>query len=153
MWRAILTGGGVFAADRITKCMARRDRLPREAINGQLRFRHVENDGLAGGIARGRRRLSKILPCLCFAIAAPALLLGFGKKSSGEQLGIAMLLAGSAGNVYDRIRRGTVTDMLQFPKAPGRLKRLVFNLADFAILIGGTVTAVTMLWHLIEKEG
>ena len=37
----------------------------------------------------------------------------------------------------ERLRQGKVYDYVQFPKAPGRLKQYIFNLADFAILLGG----------------
>lgn len=153
MWRAILAGGGAFAADRALKIMAREGDLPHDPPGGLLHFSRLENTGLAGGVCSDSKELSRDLPCLAFALTAPALLANFGKKSRAEQIGTALLLGGSVGNVYDRVRRGTVTDMLQFPKAPGRLKHLVFNPADFAILIGGAVTAGATLWNHIKKEG
>lgn len=43
--------------------------------------------------------------------------------------------------LWERLRHGRVFDYLQFPKAPGALRRYVYNLADLAILAG----AVTLL--------
>ena len=47
------------------------------------------------------------------------------------------MLGGGLSNLMERLLHGKVYDYLQFPKAPGRLKRYVYNLADFAILLGG----------------
>ena len=42
----------------------------------------------------------------------------------------------------DRLKRGTVTDMLRFPQAPGKLKGFVFNLADLMLLLGAVLTLI-----------
>ena len=53
-----------------------------------------------------------------------------------------LLLGGGLSNLMERQLHGRVLDYVQFPKAPGILKRYVFNLADFAILTGGVALAV-----------
>ena len=53
-----------------------------------------------------------------------------------SRLGCALLLGGGASNLYERLSGRGVFDYIQFPKAPGRLKKYVFNLADFAIFLG-----------------
>ena len=40
------------------------------------------------------------------------------------------------GGGLGRLRRGRVFDYVQFPRAPGRGKRWVFNLADFSLFAG-----------------
>ena len=45
-------------------------------------------------------------------------------------LGCAMLLGGGISNLYERLSGKGVFDYIQFPKAPGRLRKYVFNLAD-----------------------
>ena len=57
-------------------------------------------------------------------------------------VGVGLSLGGGLSNLLERLRRGSVYDYIQFPKAPGRLKRYVFNLADFAILLGGVCLAL-----------
>ena len=51
-------------------------------------------------------------------------------------LGAGWLLGGGLSNLWERVCHGRVFDYVQFPRAPGRLRRYVFNLADFAILAG-----------------
>ena len=50
--------------------------------------------------------------------------------------GRGLLLGGGASNFSERHRRGSVFDYLRFPKAPGTLRRYVFNLADLFIFLG-----------------
>ena len=134
--------------DRVLKHKARARQLPKTPCS-HLAFHHVENDSLAGSTLRTHPTLVKWLPCAALAANVPALLHGFRKQRKITKCGITLLLAGSASNVYDRLKNGTVTDMLRFPKAPGRLKTLVFNVADFMILLGALLT---LLFHRTKSK-
>ena len=68
--------------------------------------------------------------------AALGLLWAAGRRQN--TLGLGLILGGGLSNLYERVRYGRVYDYVQFPKAPGPLRRYVFNFADFAIL-GGCV--------------
>lgn len=48
-----------------------------------------------------------------------------------------LILGGGLSNLWERLYRGEVLDYLQFPQAPGKLGKYVYNLADLAILAGG----------------
>ena len=50
------------------------------------------------------------------------------------RVGLALILGGAAGNLWDRIFRGTVTDFLQF--FFGQYEFPSFNAADTMITIG-----------------
>ncbi|MDQ7947809.1 MAG: signal peptidase II [Pedobacter sp.] len=50
------------------------------------------------------------------------------------QVGLCLLLGGGIGNVYDRIRFGSVTDFLHIDF--GLFRTGVFNLADVSIMLG-----------------
>ena len=54
-------------------------------------------------------------------------------------MGAGLILGGGASNLYERLRHRRVLDYVQFPRAPWRLKRYVYNLADFAIFLGGVL--------------
>ena len=73
----------------------------------------------------------------------PALLaaLALGRRS---RLGAGLILGGGLSNLWERLRHGRVYDYVRFPKAPGKLKQYVFNLADFAIFLGA---ALVLLGH------
>lgn len=63
-----------------------------------------------------------------------------------SRLGCALLLGGGASNLCERLSGRGVFDYIQFPKAPGRMKKYVFNLADFAIFLGA-------LWIALRSGG
>ena len=51
---------------------------------------------------------------------------------------VVIFYLGGISNQWDRLRRGSVTDYLQFPHRKAKKRALVWNLADF-MLIGGVV--------------
>lgn len=58
------------------------------------------------------------------------------------KMGLSLLLGGAFCNTYDRIKKGYVVDYVSFPKAPGKLKHIVFNISDFAIVIGAVLISL-----------
>ncbi len=58
------------------------------------------------------------------------------------KFGLGMLLGGAFSNTYDRVKKGYVVDYLIFTKAPSAIKNIVFNIADFAIIIGALISAL-----------
>ena len=69
------------------------------------------------------------------AVSALALAFAWGERKRAP-LAAGLALGGGLANALERLRRGRVYDYVQFPKAPGKLKRFVWNLADFGILLG-----------------
>lgn len=130
----ILTALTVFGA-----CVSARwylDRTSRretERAGGRIRLRALRNGGAAFGLPIGKR----LLPGASFA--ALGMLWTQRRRSP---LGVGLALGGGLSNLLERLRRGSVYDYVQFPRAPGRLKRYVFNLADFAILLGSLLLAL-----------
>lgn len=111
----------------------RSSRREAEYLEGRVRLRALWNGGAAFGLPIQK----KILP------AASALVLGLvWARRRRYPLGAGLILGGGAANLLERLRRGRVYDYIQFPKAPGQLKRYVFNLADFAILLGGILLSL-----------
>lgn len=58
------------------------------------------------------------------------------------KLGLGLLLGGAFSNSYDRLKKGYVVDYIVFSKAPGFIKNIVFNISDFAIIIGALISAL-----------
>ena len=59
------------------------------------------------------------------------------KRSPLIRLGLALLLGGAASNTYDRIVHHQVTDYFRICIGSKRLERIIFNLGDMAIFMGG----------------
>jgi signal peptidase II len=140
--------GGVFLIDQTTKAWAvSRLRFGEDipVISGFLNFAYAQNTGVAFSMLddhgdTGRWGLSAV------AIVAGALVLYFfwrTPRSDDRILGsLALLLAGIAGNVTDRLRLGFVVDFIdvQF----GSWHYPTFNVADMAIVIGAGLLILDM---------
>lgn len=142
--------GGVFLIDQTTKAWAvRRLRTGDDisVIQGFLNFAYAHNTGVAFSMLddhgnAGRWGLSIV------ALVAAALVIYFfwrTPRSDDRILGaLALLLAGIAGNVTDRVRLGYVIDFIdvQF----GSWHYPTFNVADMAICIGAGLLILDMFF-------
>lgn len=132
--------GGVFMIDQTSKAWATRALRfngDKPVITGFLNFAYAQNTGVAFSMLddngdAGRWGLSVV------AIVAATLVLYFfwrTPRTDDRIMGaLALLLAGIAGNVTDRMRLGFVVDFIdvQF----GSWHYPTFNVADAAICIG-----------------
>ncbi|NOT47963.1 MAG: signal peptidase II [Acidobacteria bacterium] len=140
--------GGVFMIDQTAKAWAVRSLRfgdERHVIPGFLNFAYAQNTGVAFSMlddhgSTGRWGLSIV------ALIAGALVIYFfwrTPRSDDRILGaLALLLAGIAGNVTDRLRLGFVVDFIdvQF----GSWHYPTFNVADMAIVTGAGLMIIDM---------
>ncbi len=152
LWKIayLVIAGGVFMIDQASKAWAvRRLRFGEDmpVISGFLNFAYAQNTGVAFSMLddhgdTGRWGLSIV------AFIAGALVLYFfwrTPRSDDRILGaLALLLAGIAGNVTDRIRLGYVVDFIdvQF----GSWHYPTFNVADMAIVTGAGLMIIDMFF-------
>ena len=122
---ACLTLGGCTAARWYLNRTSRRDS---EYAGGRVKLRSLWNEGAAFGLGI---RFEAVVAASFAALGA----LWTQRKRS--PVGVGLILGGGLSNLLERLRAGKVYDYVQFPKAPGRIKQYIFNLADFAILLGG----------------
>ena len=125
----VCTALGVFGASAAARWYLKRS-IRRETAfwRGRVRLRALWNRGAAFGLP---------LPKEALPLVSAAALGALWSQRRRRPLAVGLLLGGGASNLSERVRHGRVYDYVQFPKAPGRLRRYVFNLADFAILGGG----------------
>jgi signal peptidase II len=138
---------GVFLIDQTSKAWATRSLRNGDmsVISGFLNFAYAQNTGVAFSMFddhgdAGRWGLSIV------AFVAAALVLYFfwrTPRTDDRMMGaLALLLAGIAGNVTDRMRLGFVVDFIdvQF----GSWHYPTFNVADSAICIGSGLLIIDM---------
>jgi signal peptidase II len=147
--------GGVFLIDQTTKAWAiRKLRFGGDwsVVPNFLNFAYAQNTGVAFSMLddhgdTGRWGLSVV------AMVAGVLVLYFfwrTPRSDDRILGsLALLMAGIAGNVADRLRLGFVVDFvdLQF----GSWHYPTFNVADMAICIGAGLLVLDMFLSKKKK--
>lgn len=147
--------GIVFLIDRLTKALVENS-LPvwdtRVVIPGFFNLVHTRNKGAAFSIlaeANGDWR-TLLLVGVSVAVSGfvAVLLWQPGRKtpalSAPMRLGLALVLGGAIGNLWDRILYGSVTDFLEF--YVHRFIWPAFNVADSAITIGAGLLLLD-LWQ------
>ena len=113
--------------------LERPDRRERSALHGKIRLTTLWNRGAAFGLPLGRAALMTLS---LLVLAATAL---FWRRRN--PFGAGLVLGGGISNLWERLKNRRVYDYVQFPKLP-KLGRYVWNLADFAILLGGVLLAL-----------
>lgn len=149
MYIAIAAAAVLLAADRVLKYLSRTGKLKFESK--YLRLTHLENRGFFLGLGQKHEKLLRWLPLGVWLLAAVCLLPQLCKRAFTAQLGIAAVLLGGISNQWDRLRRGSVTDYVQFPHRRVKKRALVWNLADFMLAGGVVLTVVGLLKELWKK--
>ena len=146
---AIAIAAALLGADRVLKYLSRTGKLRLESK--YLRLTHLENRGFFLGLGQKHEKLLRWLPMGVWLLAAVCLLPELGKRVFSAQLGILLVLLGGLSNQFDRLRRGSVTDYLQFPHRRVKKRARVWNLADFMLIGGVVLTVLGLLRELFKK--
>lgn len=106
-------------------------------IDNVLSFIYVRNEGAAFSILSGKLGFLSIISVL-FCIGAVAYWIIKKPKSKLLQTALTLMIAGAAGNAFDRIAYGYVVDFIatEFISFP------VFNIADIAITVGAALLVI-----------
>jgi signal peptidase II len=131
----------VLALDRFTKwTIAHRLSLHDSitVIPGFFRIVHTENPGAAFGIFADSPSPWKVALLILFSVVAlvvvAALLWKNSHRLTSTGVGLALILGGALGNLWDRVVSRHVVDFLLF--YVGRYQWPAFNVADSAIVVG-----------------
>lgn len=148
-WKGAGAGVAIAAFDQLTKYwIVHQVRLPEKQkieLSGIFDLTYVQNYGASFGMLAGARW---VLALLSFAIAL-ALLHWLGQlKRTIPAIGVAFVVGGALGNLYDRLALGYVVDFLDFS---GLYFPWVFNIADAAINVGIAFILLDA-WQTREKK-
>jgi signal peptidase II len=131
----------VFAVDRLTKWIIESHVSAQDShvvVPGFFEIVHSKNQGAAFGLfAESSSQWRTILLIGFSVVALLALVVMLWRTSRLDRktaIALALILGGAMGNVFDRVRWGTVTDFLLF--YIGSYQWPAFNAADSAIVIG-----------------
>ncbi len=142
----------VVLGDRLTKIAVARSMTASDSISilpGWLRIVHTENPGAAFGVLADGNPILRTavligVSTIVLVFVASAL---WSRSSSftalSTRLGLALILGGAIGNLYDRIVHGTVTDFIEVYH--GSWSFPAFNVADSAITIGALLLLLDLL--------
>ena len=141
----------VLLLDRLTKWLVAKNISPHDGLQvipGFFRITHVENRGAAFGLFADSPAQWKIALLVLFSIAAlvvvSALLWRNSHSMTTTGIGLALILGGALGNLWDRVLNGRVVDFLLF--YIGRYQWPAFNVADSAIVVGAVLLVIEILF-------
>ena len=150
-WRVayLSAAAAVYMADQASKAWAVRRLREGEivpAVAGFVRFAYAENPGIAFGRLQDGGEFGRWMLSALAALAVVGLLLYFfrTKRTDDRLLGaLALLLAGVAGNLTDRVRLGHVIDFIEV--FIGSYQWPTFNVADASICAGAALLALDLI--------
>jgi signal peptidase II len=141
----------VIALDRTTKwtishTLSLHDGI--QVVPGFFRIIHTENPGAAFGIFADSPSPWKVGLLILFSVIAlvivSALLWKNSHTLSTTGVGLALILGGAIGNLWDRLVNRYVVDFLLF--YIGRYQWPAFNVADSAIVVGAGLLVFEILF-------
>lgn len=140
---AILIGG----MDLLIKGRMEHRELPADGnqsiLGGRILLRRSYNRGVAFHIGEKKSVWVAVLSVLLTIATAVCLIVSLGQKRNPLlAAGLTLLLGGAFSNTYDRLKRKYVVDYFSFGVRWRWLQNIVFNLADFCIIIGALLAAL-----------
>jgi signal peptidase II len=154
----------VFVLDRITKGIIKTRFSPWDTLTvipGFFNIVHTENPGIAFGMLASAPSFWRDLFLIVFSLTVltfiSVLLLRPARTVGHSRLlkaGLAFILGGALGNLYDRIVNKTVTDFIEVHATISGSAYYfpAFNVADSAITVGACLLLLDM-WRTRERKG
>ena len=126
--KTLLTALTTFAAcQAVRRNLEDPQRPERDYAGGRVTLTALRNEGAAFGLPVPMKVVAGA------SVGALALLWARRRKAP---VSTGLVLGGGLSNLLERVRDGGVFDYLRFPKAPGKVRDYVFNLADLAVFAG-----------------
>jgi signal peptidase II len=148
----LLIAFGVVLLDRWSKHMVEQHialYAHIQIIPGFFRLTHTENTGAAFSLFADSTAPWKTGLLIAFSVIALVVVSILLWKNHHAQVatgvGLALIMGGALGNLWDRLARGRVVDFLLFYVK--RYQWPVFNLADSAIVVGAGLLVLEILFH------
>ena len=147
----------VVVFDRLAKWVVDKNIALHESIAvvpGFFHLTHVENRGAAFGLFAESPSEWKIAVLVLFSLVALVVVSALLWKNSHAMtitgVGLALILGGALGNLWDRLVSGQVVDFLDF--YVGSYHWPAFNLADSAIVVGALLLVSEILFSKSPSE-
>ena len=153
----VLVSAGALFLDRVTKWQVRQRLEMHDSVSiipGFFRLIHLENPGAAFGIfynSPTQLKLSLLIGLSMVALVPVTVLLWRSSRVlSSTSVGLALILGGAIGNLWDRLLHHRVTDFLLFYYR--QYEWPAFNFADSAIVVGALLLVVDLLFNKTPQE-
>ena len=158
VWRVLylVAAAALYLTDQASKAWAVRELRfgrARTVVENVFYFSYAENPGIAFGQLQEGGEFGRWMLAALAALAAVGVLVYFFRvKGAGDRVlgACALLLAGIAGNLTDRVRLGHVIDFVEVHL--GSFQWPTFNVADAAICVGAGLLALDIIFEGKSKK-
>lgn len=138
---------GIFALDFFIKQYVDKKYVRKEKhskLGGLVYIEKYYNDGAALNLLQDRPGMLKILQTILMLIICSWLYFSMRRNGtlSAGKIGMAFLVGGGLSNLFDRYTKGHVVDYVGFCFGPKWFQRIIFNVSDFFVFIGGVLAVV-----------
>jgi len=119
-----------------------------EISNGKIIVTKHYNTGAFLGLMKNKAK-----QLLGITLISIGVILGFLLAFAGRRgnlllkLGLSMLLGGACSNAYERLTKGKVTDYFRINIGNEKLKKVIFNLGDMFVFLGGILAFIGELFR------
>jgi signal peptidase II len=138
---SLLSGAGAFLTDQFLKSQVEKDKIKsgKQYFGDLITIKKSVNKGLIMNNLEERPRWVLSWVSAMFGMTTYIYLLTLGKKHRKvKRLGLALMVGAAASNLYDRIKKGGVTDYFVIKGIP----KIIFNLSDIVIILGAVISVV-----------
>lgn len=138
---SFLSGAGAFLTDQFLKSQVEKDKIEsgKQYFGDLITIKKSVNKGLIMNNLEERPRWVLSWVSAMFGMTTYIYLLTLGKKHRKvKRLGLALMVGAAASNLYDRIKKGGVTDYFVIKGIP----KIIFNLSDIVIILGAVISVV-----------
>lgn len=119
----------------------------REIGNGNIVLRKVHNKGMACNIGDSRPQAVRIVSgIICGVMSVYYVILLMKSRNLFKKKGMALILAGTVSNCYDRFVRKYVVDYFGFKTKWKKLSEITFNLGDMFLFLGSFLYLIAELF-------
>jgi signal peptidase II len=121
-----------------------------EILKGKITIRKYYNKGAFLNFLENKKEMVKTISCVLLGLLLLLFTIMLPKKGNKVfKLGLSLALGGAISNVADRVLRGYVIDYFSINYK--KLKTVIFNLADMAILLGSLLMFLSTAFSTKEK--
>lgn len=111
-------------------------------LGGKILLKKYHNKGFAMNFMEKRSNIVAWISLILTVLMTAGVLLFGCKWNKMVKTGLSFVLGGAYSNTYDRIFRNYVVDYISFNVKNEKIRQIVFNMADFCIMIGAILVVI-----------
>lgn len=137
--------GGIFWLEFFIKSIVEKKGktgVTKPLFGGKIILRKFHNKGFALNMMEKKQKIVAAVAMILTLVVTFAALVCGRKTNKIMKTGLVLVLGGAYSNTYDRLYRKYVVDYFSLGVKNKRLRNVVFNLADFCIMIGAVLIVI-----------